>query len=232
MTTATPEETGAVAEAAVVPAAGPAPKVTPMTSRDWARCRALWERGDTTYKELCARYGRSYKSFERHFKKHGIVKGAKAAALKEKVAEAMAVEDVNDAQLLAMRIKETKEEHYKMASALGRLSWNEILQAKKDGRAVSTALANLKALHAATVNLKIVREERFAILGLDRTDAVDLDQIPELIIRELTAEQIEELRKRDHTEAEDLPTTPHNPSAGEEEPEEPEDDDDAVIEEA
>lgn len=197
--TATPKETGASAESAA-----PATPIK-MTPRDWARCRELWARGEVTYKDLVAKYGRSYKSFERHFKKHKIVKGSKAKALAEKVTAAMEREQINDAQMIAERIRETKEEHYRMASGLARLSWNEILQAKKDGKPVSIATPNLKALNTAIANLKMCREERYAVLGLDKTDAMDPDTIPELVIRELTAEQVEQLRKRDHTEVEDGP---------------------------
>ena len=41
------------------------------------------------------------------------------------------------------------------------------------------------------------RMERYAVLGLDKDDYVDEDGLPELVISELTAAQIEELRNRD-----------------------------------
>ena len=90
-------------------------------------------------------------------------------------------------------------------------------------RDVDTAMREVRtALLEADVNLKVVREESWAVLGLDRADAVDPDQIPELVISELTAEQIKELRDRDHTEVDGAETV-QNPS--EQEP-----DDGVVIE--
>jgi hypothetical protein len=198
MTTATPEETPATDAKATVK--------KDLTAKEWARVEALWERGEVSYSDLVKKYGKSVSTFERHFRKRGIKKGAKREAVKKRVEEELAREDVNDAQVLAARIRETKEEHYKMAAALGRLTWNEILQAKRDGRPVATALPNLKALDGAMTILKKAREEKWAVLGLDRTDSVDPDLIPELIISELTAEQVKQLRDRDHTEVDDAET--------------------------
>lgn len=185
----------------------PKPKTKPpLTKAQWARIEALWRAGETTYEELCSKYDRSKTCFEKHFKKKGLKKGQDADKINKKVEEALERQHVTDAQIIAARIRETKEEHYKLAAALGRLTWNEILLCKQEKKPVASALNNLKALNAAIVNLKVVREERFAVLGLDRPDAIDPDQIPELIINELTPEQEAELRAREHTGVESAPT--------------------------
>jgi hypothetical protein len=185
----------------------PASKSPSLTRKQWAEIEALWESGGVVYADLVKKYGKSVSTFDRHFRKHGIVKGAKAEATKKRIAEVVAREELNHAQVLAARITETKEEHYKMSAALARLAWAEVLDAKKNSRPMSTALNNLKALDAASNVLKKVREERFAVLGLDRTDSVDPDAIPELILTELTPEQIQKLRDRDHMEVEDAPVS-------------------------
>ena len=46
--------------------------------------------------------------------------------------------------------------------------------------------------------LKKAREERYAVLGLNREDYVDEEGLPELVISELTEEQVEQLRARDN----------------------------------
>lgn len=189
----------AAAPAATTPAPAPS-KYTRITPKQWARIEALWEEGDATYADLVKQYGKSVSTFERHFKKNAIVKGSKRAAVKAKVAEELAKTQIDDATVLAARIKETKEEHYKMASALSKLAWNEILEAKRDARPMATAMNNLKALDNAMTVLKKAREERFAVLGLDRPDAISPDEIPELVISELTPEMVKQLRDRDHTE--------------------------------
>ncbi|MDR8301018.1 DNA-binding protein, partial [Acinetobacter baumannii] len=56
---------------------------------------------------------------------------------------------------------------------------------------------NLKALEIASNVLAKIRQERYAVLGLDKPDAVDATQLPELVIEELTADQVQQLKERD-----------------------------------
>ena len=170
---------------------------TRMTPRQWAEAEALWEAGEVTLDDLAARFDKDRSAFVRYFKKHGIVKGSRAAARKEEVKEAVATAGIDEATVLANRIRETKEDHYKMSSALAKLVWAEVLTAKKDEKPFSAIKDNLKALDNAMNVLMKARMERFAILGLDKDDYVDEDGLPELVISELTAAQIEELRNRD-----------------------------------
>lgn len=173
-----------------------------LTPRQWAEAEALWEAGEVTLDDLAAKFSRDRSAFVRYFKKHGITKGSKAAERKEEVKEAVAAAAIDEATVLANRIRETKEDHYKMSSALAKLVWAEVLTAKKDSRPFAAIKDNLKALDNAMNVLMKARQERFAILGLDKDDYVDEDGLPELVISELTAAQIEELRNRDEEELE------------------------------
>jgi len=168
-----------------------------MTPRQWAEAEALWEVGEVTLDDLAKKFSRDRTVFTRYFKKHGIVKGSKAAARKEEVKEAVAAAGIDEATVLASRIRETKEDHYKMASAVAKLAWAEVLTAKKESKPFSSIKDNLKALDNAMNVLTKARMERYAVLGLDKDDYVDEDGLPELVISELTAAQIEELRNRD-----------------------------------
>lgn len=168
-----------------------------MTPKQWAEAEALWESGEVTLDELATKFGKHKSNFSRYFAKNGIKHGAKAEEHKKRVSEAVTAASVDDSTILAARIRETKEEHYKMAAGLGKLVWAELLKAKTDHQPMSVATNNLKALDIAATALKKVREERWAILGLDRPDFVDEEGLPELTINELTAEQIDEMRARD-----------------------------------
>jgi AraC-like DNA-binding protein len=174
-----------------------------MSARKWAEAEALWEAGEITVNELATKFGLSRQAFQRHFKAHGVVFGSKKVELKKAVSEGVTKAVQEDAQILAARIKETKEEHYKMASGLAKLTWAEILKAKQDSVPVGTAIMNLKALDTAASVLKKTREERYAVLGLDK-DAVDENDVPELVISELTADQIEALRNRSFQEIDEI----------------------------
>lgn len=175
-----------------------------LTPKQWAEAEALWAAGEMTKDGLAAKFGVSSHAVFLHMQKKGIKKGEKAEEHKRKVAEAVTSAAIDDATITAARIRETKEEHYKMSAALAKMSFNEILEAKRNGSPVAVAMNNLKAFDAAMNVLSKARQERWAVLGLDRADSIDEDGLPELLISELTAEQIQELRERDFNEFEEL----------------------------
>lgn len=185
------------------PAVAPAKKRV-LTPKQWAEIEALWESGTVIYADLVKKYGKAQSTFERHFAKKKIVKGAKAEVTKKRVEEKLAVAAVTEATVTAARITETKEQHYRMAQGLASLAWAEVIRAQRDKVPLASITANMKAIDLALSAVKKAREERYAVLGLDRPDAVDPDELPELVISELTAAQVQELRDRDHTELDDL----------------------------
>lgn len=208
-----------------VKAAKPAKK-PPLTPRQWAEAVALWENGATTLPELAKKFDRHEQSFVQYFRRRGIKKGSKLATIAKKVDKKVEEQHINDAEIIAARIRETKEEHYKMAAGLAKLTWAEVLKAKQDGVPVGNAINNLKALESAMNVLKKAREERYSVLGLDRADSVDENEVPELVISELTADQIEALRQRSFRELNDI-----DDEIGEMQPVDDDADDDGVVEE-
>lgn len=179
-------------------------KVKRLTPKEWAEAEVLWANGDMTLTQLASKFGITDRAVHLHMTNKGVKKGAKAEEHKKKVAEAVTTAAVDDATITAARIRETKEEHYKMSAALAKMSFSEILEAKRNGSPVAVAMNNLKALDAAMTVLTKARMERWAVLGLDRADTIDEDGLPELLISELTADQIQELRDRDFNEFEGL----------------------------
>jgi hypothetical protein len=169
-----------------------------LSPRQWAEAEALWAAGDITLSGLCEKYGLQKSAFTRHFNKVGLKKGDKAKDIRAAAEDAVNKAAREEAALLAQRIRETKEEHYKMAAGLAKLTWAEIVAAKQSETPFGAIINNVKALELAMNALKKAREERYACLGLDREDYVDDDTLPELVIQELTPEQIEQLRERDN----------------------------------
>lgn len=200
-----------------------------LTPKQWAEAEALWASGEMTKERLGSKFGVSGHAIFLHMQKKGIKKGEKAEEHKKKVSEAVTSAAVDDATITAARIRETKEEHYKMSAAIAKMSFNEILEAKRNGSPVAVAMNNLKAFDAAMNVLQKARMERWAVLGLDRADSIDEDGLPELLISELTADQIQELRDRDFNEFDDLEAEVVQTDAGGLETPEP--DDDGVVEE-
>lgn len=185
--------------------AGPKPR---LTTRQWAEAEALYSLGDASLAALAKKFGVQLQTVFQHMKRKGVKRGSKAEEHHKRVVEDVQKAAITDASVMAARIKETKEDHYKMAAGLAKLTWNEILKTKQDGVPVAAAMNNLKALDSAMSVLKKAREERYAVLGLDREDFVDEDGLPELVISELTADQVEQLRATRDDSFDDLPTDP------------------------
>lgn len=163
----------------------------------WAEAEALWASGDVTLVELAKKVGVSTTSVSLHMKKRGVTKGEKAKEHSERISKRVAEDVLGESTVVSSRIKETKDEHYKMAKGLARLVWNEVVQAQAKGGSYGASQANFKALEIASNTLAKLRQERWAVLGLDKPDAVDATQLPELVIEELTADQVQELQARD-----------------------------------
>lgn len=182
-----------------------ASKKNKVTPKQWAEMEAIWEAGVMTRKTISDKYKVSERTIQKHMKNKSVNRGAKAAEHREKVEEEIKKAQITDATILAGRIRETKEEHYKMVSGLAKLTWQEILTAKTKQAPMATAMNNLKALDAAISNLAKIRVEKWAILGLDKDTFIDEDGLPELTITELTADEVMALRNREMTEFDNIP---------------------------
>ncbi|WP_151708816.1 winged helix-turn-helix domain-containing protein [Acinetobacter brisouii] len=179
-------------------------KKTQPKPKQWAEAEALWELGETTREEIANKLGVSQTAVSMHMKKHNIERGSRADEHRKKIAEDVTEAATSDATIHAARIRETKDEHYQMAQHIAKLTWHEILTARKDKSPFASITPNLKALETAMNVLQKARVERWAVLGLDRPDAVDINELPDLVIEELTAEQIEALRSRDFNDFEEV----------------------------
>jgi hypothetical protein len=158
-----------------------------------AKIRAMWESGEYTASDIARVVKVDMAVVRRFIANHGIQKGASAQMLHQEVAEQVKKKAEEDAALFAERIRETKEEHYRMAVGIAKLTWQELSQCRSNEQQFSTINPNLKALESAMKVLSMSRMERYAVLGLDKEDKSE-DAMPELVLTELTADQIERLR--------------------------------------
>jgi predicted DNA-binding ribbon-helix-helix protein len=160
-----------------------------LSQREWLEAKALWELGNSTLDELSARYGISRDAISRRFRRDGVIKGSRASEQAREVAKQVAEQDKADSVMLLARIKETRENHYEWSTTLAKMAVREIAEAIKNKREIAACIPNLKAIQLAAQVVKTSREERYALLGLDK--GMDpSDEIPELIISEMTAEEI------------------------------------------
>jgi predicted DNA-binding protein len=177
------------------PAAKAKRPIRRLTVSQRAEAIALWQAGEITLDGLSKKFGKSRQAFMRLFDKEGIKKGSKSAETAKRVTDAVESGLVDSAAETAKRIRDTKEEHYRMSSTIAKLTWKLIADTQAKGEAIGTKLNDMKALQMASNVLKTVREERYAVLGLNEKVHDDDTPLPDLVIRELTAGQIESMQQ-------------------------------------
>lgn len=176
-----------------------------MTPAKWAQIEEAWVQGKfATLSDLSEHFKVPVNSLKIRFNDRKLRRGQAIEEYNKKIEEELAKKAAEQAKLLAARVEETREQHYQMATGITKLTYAEILKAKQDGVPLSAVKGNLSSLETAMKVLKMAREERFAVLGLNEKEPDDDDEgLPELVISELTPEDIETLRSRDVEAEED-----------------------------
>jgi len=169
------------------------PKAKHLTPREWAEIEELWMLGDITLNELGERYGVNPSYLSRKLAERGIKKGSKKGEAIERVREAVAAQQAEKTAETLRKIEETKKEHYEYARTLGKLAFTLVAQRVKAGQPISLAKDDIRTVKEAMIALQIARNERWAILGLDKDDTQG-EELTQLVIHEMTREEIEELR--------------------------------------
>lgn len=164
-----------------------------LTPAEWEQVKLLWEYGNHTLADLSDKFGIRRDTIHRRLKEDGIEKGARAHEAAQAITSGMNDEMAKQAAENVKRIVETRNDHYRYAEVLARMTMGEIVGAKNASQAFATRDANLAALNKAAKTLEVLRKERWVLLGLDREDG-DPEDMDELMITELSQEQIEAMQ--------------------------------------
>ena len=168
-------------------------KYTRLPPAVWAEIRALWETGEPTLAELSERYGVSTRTLQAHFEKHGTVKGSKAREIAAAIKEEVFGEMLDDPDLKLKRAKQTREAAYRNAVVVENLVMAQLQDAQKDPASAYKAAAAIKMLSLAAATLERTHTLKWTALGLDRDSALS-DELPVLILQDLTKKEIEQMR--------------------------------------
>lgn len=171
-------------------------RVKRLTTADKAEAIALWKAGMVTLDDLAKKFKKDRGTFIRLFKEEGAVKGETAAETEKKIAAAVQSTLIDDATVLAERIKQTKEDHLKYANALSKITYTLIVRATQEKREYATLLSEMKALELAARVFKLTRDEKYAVLNINEDDANEDKPLPDLVVQELTAQDIKDLHAR------------------------------------
>lgn len=174
-----------------------------LPPRKWEELIHLYELGEHTADELAAIYGLNPSYLKGRLSKLGIKKGTKAQEHADKIRESLHRKALDEASMLAERISETKERHYKYIDSMSKLAWSEVARAIQTKRPLATTMPTLKAIEKAVSIFRNTREEAYELLGLNDANHIPTD-LPDLTVRELTAEEVEKMRSRDASKDENL----------------------------
>ncbi|MDX5412769.1 MAG: MarR family transcriptional regulator [Rhodobacterales bacterium] len=171
------------------------PESKRLSPAEWEALKLLWEYGNHTLADLSEKFGIRKDSIHDRLKRDGVQKGARAHEVGSMVADAENEEIARQAAETSKRIHATKNDHYNWAEAIGKLVMQELLDAKKTNKPVGLKNDNLSALNKAAKTLETIRKERYTILGLD-TELGDPDDVDEMIVTELTEEQVTAMQRQ------------------------------------
>jgi transposase-like protein len=194
-----------------------------LTPKERSEAIALWESGKVTLGDLAKKFKKSENTFLKLFRRAGVKRGAKSEELAKAIAEKTEKDLVAEAGITAERIRNTKNDSYRVLDGINKLIAFELTAAQKGGVDVSTREKNIRTLNIAADAVLKTWKGRAEILGI-KQDEKNPDDMPELRISELTQEQIKKMMADDAANArlgdelDELDALP-DPSVPEPEPE-------------
>lgn len=169
-----------------------------LTDAQWAEIVEAYELGVKGITELAEEYGVSRQNLSGRFKINGIQKGSRAGELKQAVnqaAKAQAAQAAAQADRFAEKkaeyIEETRMQGYAALKQVQIIAAKIVIEAHRAGRAMATIDDDMKALRRYQA---ILTENVRTRLGdvLNANESVDPDDLPALIVEDLTAEEVAE----------------------------------------
>ena len=161
-----------------------------LTATQWEEIKAHWAMGTKTIDELGRMYQKDAVHLWRRLRDAGIKKGQDAPQAGDNVRAAVIDQSKTDAR----RIVETKEQSYAYVEGLSKLIMSKIVDANRNGK-LGSIEGEIKTLERAMNAIARGRSERWVLLGLDKLKDDDAE-IPELIVQEMTAKEIEKAKRQ------------------------------------
>lgn len=176
-------------------------KYVQLDEAEWAEVEALWSFGSATLPEIAHRFGISERGLQAHFVKRGIAKGQSAKALAAQVVARVQREQADAADTLTARALAIRETTFDHADKIERMIVERLDAAAADPAQTYAAAAAVKMLGNAAAALERLHTLKRSALGITEDD-MNSDEVPSLVIRNLTDANIIEMRRRQAEEDE------------------------------
>lgn len=165
-----------------------------LTPTEWGQIEEMWASGDFTLVDLATTFGANASYLSSALSKRGVEKGSKAEIYAEAAKDETAKEMISDAASNIKRIKDSKDEHYKYATAIAKLIFSVIAKAISEKTPLASVKDDVATLKLAMAGIQLARADRWAITGLDREPDAG-DEIPVLPIEEFTQLELDEIER-------------------------------------
>lgn len=164
-----------------------------------AQAIQMWSMGLAgDLEELSQQFRCSPKTLERLFAKSGVKKGAEKDKIiedmREKIRAQIAEQMKAEVGVWTERIRSTKEDNYKTFQLFNGMLKKGAVESFQTKQAYGLKNNDVKTILASLQALKIIREELWVIMGIADGEERGKDDLPELPIIELNAEQVRQIQ--------------------------------------
>lgn len=167
-----------------------------LTTAQWLEIVALAKTGVPT-KDICERFSISKTAFYRGLEQRGYSRSTLKKAQAEYTAE-------QEHQELIAKIKETKKNAYQRVEAMERMAVSLVGKQAQRGLPISDALPDVKTIERVMNIVTRGTTAKWKILGLDDVNKNTDETIPELVVRELTQEEVIHIRDEQRKSSSDI----------------------------
>lgn len=161
-----------------------------LTEAEWTKIVTLWELGQATQEELANMFDCTKQAIYMGLRNRGSVKGSKRHIVGDSMIEAAK----SDAARQVEEIDSMKQRYIQYADLLAKLLIKAISDKAKSGLPVSDAKEDVVTLQKAAAAMETLRSSNYHLYGLNDPDQVT-DEMPEIVMTEMTAEEIEAINK-------------------------------------
>ncbi len=170
-----------------------------LTEGQRKEAMSRWALGDSKLGEMAADYGVTVNALSRLFKRHGVTKGESKDLHARLVKNAQAEVASTVAMDTVQEINKRKIFYSKSFSLLANEKMKLVAKIIRGDTSWALHMADFKAMETASKGLAVDRGETW--LALDVINTIDEEQIPDLVWRELTDDDVEQLRDEQRQEA-------------------------------
>ncbi len=186
-----------------------------LRPEELAEALARWRTGAETLEEIAGAYGVSTRALQYKFRQAGAAKGEAIAEDARRIERETIAEAFGDPPDRIERGKQARQRSLDLAERLERAASSILIEIEAAPAMAASHAGNLRALGLAAQ----VAERTFALkssaLGLSPHDT-DPEELPQIIIRDLTEEELEAIRAGHGDEDEDEEVDCAFPSSAEE----------------